>query len=374
MNERVMQFRIGMFVIVAGMVLTMLIVWFGESPALFRDNAYVTVHFIEAPGVAIGIPVRKSGIRVGEVAEIEFDRRPGKGDGVLVTLALERQYRIMAGTVPRLARALIGDVSIDLIPGGGTELMALSPDPTRAKQPDRIIEGEVTPDPSKALAAATQAFEKVGGTLDSINKAAQGLARVTDSAANLDSFLTTWDGTGKKLGSLADDVQRVVKTNETEIQNAIVSLNEAAGKVNATLDEPTQENLRVTARRLAEATARIDDVLEQIGPLAADLGAPAGASPTTNGGQAVMRINRIAYEFGLLTAQLTDRTGRRLNPNGSLQKLIMEAALYDNLNKASISVTDVFMAARPIMRNISEFAERIARDPAAIGRGVLQRE
>ena len=32
MNERVMQFRIGMFVIVAGLVLTMLIVWFGESP------------------------------------------------------------------------------------------------------------------------------------------------------------------------------------------------------------------------------------------------------------------------------------------------------------------------------------------------------
>ena len=30
MNERVMQFRIGMFVIVAGLVLTMLIVWFGE--------------------------------------------------------------------------------------------------------------------------------------------------------------------------------------------------------------------------------------------------------------------------------------------------------------------------------------------------------
>ena len=37
MNERVMQFRIGMFVIVAGLVLTMMIVWFGESPSLFRD-------------------------------------------------------------------------------------------------------------------------------------------------------------------------------------------------------------------------------------------------------------------------------------------------------------------------------------------------
>jgi len=35
MNERVMQFRIGMFVIVAGLVLTMLIVWFGESQVLY---------------------------------------------------------------------------------------------------------------------------------------------------------------------------------------------------------------------------------------------------------------------------------------------------------------------------------------------------
>ncbi len=56
MNERVMQFRIGMFVIVAGLVLTMLIVWFGESPSLFRDHVYVTVHYDEAPGVGRGDP------------------------------------------------------------------------------------------------------------------------------------------------------------------------------------------------------------------------------------------------------------------------------------------------------------------------------
>ena len=76
MNERVMQFRIGMFVIVAGLVLTMLIVWFGESPTLFRDHGYVIARYDEAPGVAEGIAVRKSGIRVGEVTAIAFDDRP----------------------------------------------------------------------------------------------------------------------------------------------------------------------------------------------------------------------------------------------------------------------------------------------------------
>ena len=60
MNERLMQFRIGMFVIVAGLVLTMMIVWFGESPSILRDQVYLKVHYTEAPGVLEGVPVRKA--------------------------------------------------------------------------------------------------------------------------------------------------------------------------------------------------------------------------------------------------------------------------------------------------------------------------
>ena len=88
MNERVMQFRIGMFVIVAGLVLTMMIIWFGESPTLFRNHAYVKVRYSEAPGVAEGITVRKSGLRIGEVLSIDLDDRPGLPDSVIVVLSL----------------------------------------------------------------------------------------------------------------------------------------------------------------------------------------------------------------------------------------------------------------------------------------------
>ena len=119
MNERVMQFRIGMFVIVAGLVLTMMLVWFGESPSLFRDHVFVKVRYVDAPGVSEGIPVRKSGIRIGEVSAIAFDERKGQPDGVIVTLSLERKFRLKAGSVPRLSRSLIGDVAIDVLPGEG---------------------------------------------------------------------------------------------------------------------------------------------------------------------------------------------------------------------------------------------------------------
>src|SRR5881227_1242122 len=127
MNERVMQFRIGMFVIVAGLVLTMMIVWFGESPSLLRDQVYLKVRYTEAPGVLEGVPVRKSGIRIGEVLAIAFDERPNQPDGVLVTLALERRYRIRKGSVPRLTRSLIGDVAIDMQPAGADEGSYIEP-------------------------------------------------------------------------------------------------------------------------------------------------------------------------------------------------------------------------------------------------------
>ncbi len=76
MNERLMQFRIGMFVIVAGLVLTMMIIWFGESPSILRDQVYLTVHYSEAPGVLEGVPVRKSGIRIGRSLGHHVRRAP----------------------------------------------------------------------------------------------------------------------------------------------------------------------------------------------------------------------------------------------------------------------------------------------------------
>src|SRR3954465_6998997 len=170
MNERVMQFRIGMFVIVAGLVLTMLIVWFGESPSLLRDQVYVKARYAEAPGVLEGVAVRKSGIRVGEVVAIAFDQRPNQPDGVLVTMTIERKYPIREGSVPRLSRSLIGDVTIDLLPGTGEADIKTARTPSEAS----VIEGDTAVDPAKALAAATVAFEKAGETLKSINDAATG--------------------------------------------------------------------------------------------------------------------------------------------------------------------------------------------------------
>ena len=369
MNERVMQFRIGMFVIVAGLVLTMLIVWFGESPSLLRDHAFVKVRYKEAPGVAEGITVRKSGIRIGEVLSINFDDQPDQPDGVVVILSLDRKVKLRKDSVAKISRSLIGDVAIDMLPGASLEVLKYGDTSLTAPE----IAGDVTPDPSKALAAATAAFEKVGGTLAAIEAAANGLSVIAKKAENIDQFIATIDDTGKNISKAAKGIDRVIADNEANLKPAIANLKHFSDKVAVTFDDQTIARFKVTMEKLAAASTKLDAGLAEIQPVLADLGAPASkGNPTTNIGQSMYWLNRITGNVNLLTNGLSDGKGH-LNPNGSLQKLVISAELHDNLNKAVATANEVIAMVRPVVKSIGVFADRLARDPGAIGRGILQR-
>jgi phospholipid/cholesterol/gamma-HCH transport system substrate-binding protein len=367
MNERLMQFRIGMFVIVAGLVLTMMIVWFGESPSILRDQVYLKVRYGEAPGVLEGVPVRKSGIRIGEVFSIAFDERPNQPDGVLVTLALERRNKLHKGTVPRLTRSLIGDVTIDMQPGTGPAIQPTGKSPADAP----IIEGEVAADPSKALAAATKAFESAGDTLKSINAAADGLAKLSKNAERLDDFLGSVADAGKNVSKAAQGIERVIKTNEADLQPAIADLRQVVKKLNDTIDPRAQDAFKTGLERFSSAAARLDSGLAQIEPVFKDLGAPVNHAPATDIGQAVRRINVLAADLELLTSKLRDGRGG-LNTDGSLQKLLTQPELHDNLNAMAISATQALAQLKTVLASLRTFADKVARDPSAIGRGALQ--
>jgi phospholipid/cholesterol/gamma-HCH transport system substrate-binding protein len=367
MNERLMQFRIGMFVIVAGLVLTMMIVWFGESPSLLRDQGYVKVRYAEAPGVLEGVPVRKSGIRIGEVVAIAFDERPNQPDGVLVTLALERRYHVREGSSPRLTRSLIGDVAIDMQPGTGDAFIAAGKSPADAP----VIEGDVAPDPSKALAAATKAFESAGDTLASIKAAGDGLAKITKSADNLDKLLTTWNGTGQDVTGAAQAIKRFIEANEGDFKPAVANFRQVVQKFNDTLDPETQKALQFGINRFSAAVARIDTGMADLQPALKDLGANVKDAPTTDIGQTIRRLNLIFTDLELLTSKLRDRNGR-LNTDGTLQKLIVHSELYDNLNQMAISANKALLQLKSVLTSLRSFAEKVSSDPGSLSRGVLR--
>jgi phospholipid/cholesterol/gamma-HCH transport system substrate-binding protein len=368
MNERMMQFRIGMFVLVAGLVLVIMIVMF-EAPALLRNPRYVTVYFPEAPGINKGIPVRRSGVRVGEVFSFEFTPPEDKKEGVLVTLSLDPHYPIRDANEPKLQRALVGDVSIDLIPGPPGTLRAFST-PAESMKPENRVDGLLAVDPFALISGASKIFDNAEGTLKAIELAANGLTKITDKADSLDEFLETWSATGKRLDSLATDVGRIVKDNEADIKPAVTSLRNTLEKVDGLLTQENREKLRQTFEQLGTSFAKLNVVLDELEPVARDLSAAPGEPSKTNLGQALARINRVVYDLNLLTSQLSDASGQ-LNRNGTLQQLVSDRQLYDDLRTLSRAAESTMGEARVVLGHLRLFAEKISRNPSMISEGVL---
>ncbi len=287
---------------------------------------------------------------------------------MIVTLAIERKYKLHDGAVPRWSRSLIGDVTIDMLPGTGPGLSADGKSPRERAGHRR----RGRPDPSKALESATKAFDSAGDTLSSINKAAAGIAKLSDSAQKLDGFLASVTGAGKNV---SQGRQRASTTwcaaNESNLKPAIADLREVAAKLNKTFDPDTQAALKAGLDRFSSAAARLDAGLAQLDPVLKDLGAPVNHAPSTDIGQAVRRINVLAADLELLTSKLRDGRGG-LNADGTLQKLLTQAELHDNLNNVALSASQTLAQLRAVLADLRVFAEKVARDPSAIGRGALQ--
>ncbi len=275
MNERVMQFRIGMFVIVAGLVLTMLIVWFGESPSLFRDHAFVKVRYKRGPRRGRGDhrPQERHPDRRGPLDQVRRPARPARRRDRRSSRSTAR-YKLRKDSVAKISRSLIGDVAIDMLPGSSLEVLTYGDTPTNAPE----ILGDVTPDPSKALAAATAAFEKVGGTLKAIEAAANGLSAIAKKADHIDEFIATIDETGKNISKAAKGIDRVIADNENNLKPAIANLKQFSDKMAVTFDDETIARFKVTMEKLAAVSTKLDAGLAEIQPVLADLGAPASKS------------------------------------------------------------------------------------------------
>src|SRR5438309_1546708 len=116
MSERGVRFRLGIFVLLSLVLLGTLIVMFGSlgSVRLFRRTSTYYVTFSEAPGVSVGTPVRRSGVRIGDVTDVQLDDETGD---VKVTLGIDRRFTIRKNEKPTLSTSVIGgDSVIDFIP------------------------------------------------------------------------------------------------------------------------------------------------------------------------------------------------------------------------------------------------------------------
>jgi ABC-type transporter Mla subunit MlaD len=113
MDERVVQFRVGVMVLATIIITGILIVLFNRDrlPAFGKGTYTIYVRLQAAPGVAENTPVRRSGILIGRVSKVEFD----ENYNVIATLKIDGDHAIFESDDIRVTRSLLGDAELEVV-------------------------------------------------------------------------------------------------------------------------------------------------------------------------------------------------------------------------------------------------------------------
>ncbi len=108
MNEQTVRFRLGIFVLITLILLAVMVILFGGVPGIFKPSNRYQLVFDTAEGVSQGTPVRRSGVRIGEVEQVELDEETGE---VVVTVRVDSQYSLRKSDEAKLVQGFLGSDS-----------------------------------------------------------------------------------------------------------------------------------------------------------------------------------------------------------------------------------------------------------------------
>jgi ABC-type transporter Mla subunit MlaD len=448
MSEHAMRFRLGLFVLLGLVLLGALITLFGGVANFFKNINCYTVIFDNAPGAVPGTPVRRSGVRIGQVKQVALDNDTGK---VLVTVEVEAKYTLRHADRPTLVRGLLGgDTSIDFILpnpvprlvdntplAGGETIEGVIPKDVSALVNNASALMPPAKDTLKELHKTVRRFEKMTPlmeeTLAEFRQAAratramipalQEVARATRKMIPELSELTKESRktvpalrqTGEEIqvaarnwGGLGERFNVFLQTNEETVQATLDNLNRTLKGTAAVLTEGDQRNLKTSFAALANvfcpenqrhlaATFRNvrtgTDNLQTISKNTDEL-----VKETRD---AIRRLNETVRHMDTILDPLqkavkplpessdrilknldqsTDKLNRCLTDlreflhclergDGTLHKLLFDPTLYSHLDAAACAITRALPCMDQILRDLSVFADKLARHPEAIGLG-----
>ena len=273
MAERNMRVRLGAFVAVAVAAFAGMVITFGGAPKLFSTSTKYAVYFPEAPGITAGTPVRKSGVRIGQVTAVDIDDDTGR---VRLTVEIEGKHLPRQSEEPAISRGLLsGDTTVDFVPkvdDKGNPLVRGDPYPPGAEivglpplNTQRLIsqaQGTI-PNAQEALNQFTSTvakFERVGPKAE---KAIDEIALFVKSAREVvpelrQTNLRIQEFIGAANG--ADDQPGNLKTLTKDVQDFVKALKPLIDDLRVVLKD-NQEDLTKTLKAFRTLTERAGDLL-----------------------------------------------------------------------------------------------------------------
>jgi ABC-type transporter Mla subunit MlaD len=445
MAERKLRLRLGLFVAAALAVLFVLVLLFGGTPSIFSNQARYVVLFPEAPGVGPGTPVRKSGVRIGQVTRIDLDEQTGE---VRVNIEVSRKHLPREGEDANIARGLLsGDTSLDFLPKAsidgtpeprgepyppGSEIVGVPPVnarvllsqasgaiPTAQESLTRITQAvpkiERTADEFTALAKAAREFipelrrtnaqvQELLGAADPVLPRGRQVALaqgVPPPAAepervSLRDVLLEIRNLLRTIRPTAEELRTQLKENGPEVGKTLQALRRVADNTNelvspenrklvvalisnlATAGDDLTKTIRLAALLINEAEKTVKELnarVTQSERVFANLDkittpAAANAEQIVRGiGETVRNANAASEQLNKTLCEVRQTVKAFNSQNGTLQKLLTDPSLYNNVNLAVIGVARIAARVEKIARDLEVFADKIARRPETLGVG-----
>jgi phospholipid/cholesterol/gamma-HCH transport system substrate-binding protein len=228
MNERAQRIRLGLFVLGAILALGTLVILFAKRPELLRSRDRFYVQFSNAPNIQPGTPVRRSGVKIGEVDKVELD----PNGLVKIEMLVDKRYPPRRNETPKIeSDFLTKDSKIDLITDAKEKNHdAVNPRDTdpNASPPGTPLVGRGPNDPG----------EIVGEARGLGQEAKQTLEQIRDSIKEFTRFAPEVEKTMKEYTALS----QTIRTAIPELQQTNDSVRKLAETTRANLPSFIETN------------------------------------------------------------------------------------------------------------------------------------
>ena len=226
MNERQMQFRVGVVVFATMIIGGLLATLSGPLTTSWlpwgRRSYIVGIKVDKAPGVDQNTPVRKNGILIGRVKSIEE-----QADGMLLKAEINSNRPLYADYEPHIRTTVIGDATIDFEFDFKHKRLAADAQPV----PDGyVFNGVADESPFDAIAKFGNLQQDFAEAAHSLNQAGTEVSKL---AAKLNETLGD-DRKEGKLSHLVETTDRAMKQFETTLTAFNEILGDAPGGVTPT--------------------------------------------------------------------------------------------------------------------------------------------
>lgn len=265
MNDQVIRFRLGVFVLSTLILLLVLIVLFGGQPGLFKQVKSYSIVLPNASGLAPGSPVKKSGVKIGEVTKVELDDETGK---VNIGIETDKKFSLQKSDVPTLMQNLLGGDSFiaflppddlkkldpTVVPPGSVLVGVMPTDPGTVLQKT----SDLIPGAQETLVEMKRVFQKIDRMAPIMETAVKDFAELARASRDFIPELRVTNSNLQALSKSANETMPSVKRTVEEIEVTARTWSRVGERVNVFMQSndgklnKTLENLELATRRAAD--------------------------------------------------------------------------------------------------------------------------